>query len=148
MIKIKKIFKNKWFAVFAISVLIGIIVTFTLHGSKPNNTWRIVGLPPEITQRKVSDYSGSTLHLYNKTNTFLVHIKYLGKNEFMGMGTYTKKGKTYTFTYIDVYRITYGPDGAQMRRDDEFKNSTENFVVSKGKFKFRDVNGVEYHFKK
>jgi len=97
----------------------------------------------DSAQRTVSDYNGSQLYLYNN-GTFIFKIVYNDQPEFMGQGIYTKDGKTYIFTYRDMYRVFN--NAYQQDTSNRYLSFTYNVVKSRIEISTPDLF-MYYYFK-
>ena len=138
-------FRSKWFigSVIVAIILVISIISIILFTNKPAFlTVRAIG-GSDSEQRMVSDYKGSQLFL-NKNGTFIFKIVYNDSPEFMGQGTYTKSGKTYTFKYNDMYRDING----QYEQDNSYINKTFTYKVVKSRIVLTTPDeSLEYYFK-
>jgi len=132
--------------VLVIVIIAGVTIA-TISLTNKGGGMKLRQLPTDIEMRTVSDYKESRLHLY-KNGTFAFEVIYKDFPEFTGLGYYTKSGKRYTFTYIDMWRLT-GNSGnyeKDYKRDETvLKNGNgDNFVSSKN----GDIYTVSVHYTK
>lgn len=134
--------KAKWtislVTICLVLVAVGLIIYFCLFNK---NTYSVV--KTEHTEFTASEFQNSELRFFGN-GTF--HLKIIhGENEvfFLGIGTYTKHGSNYTFTFTQAV----GREG-----DDLITNQMEKFQKpmtyhkSGNKIKFSDHNGQVYYF--
>lgn len=100
---------RKLITILSIILIIIIIVlgVYYIFLRKTDPAWRVKDVGPRgIIEHRTSEYKDSRLFIHSN-NTFEIElIRTVGESQirlFTGIGTFTKSGKTYTFTYIDSY---------------------------------------------
>jgi len=135
--KTKKILVIVLIIVIVVALCIGI---YFLAFNDTDKSWRIrrIGNDGIVNHR---DYNTSRLWVH-ANNTFEIEIiETIGDGTeiiFTGVGTYTKSGSTYTFTYKDSYTNTrIGPT---------LPNTVQQYQVKSGRIQFVSHWGISYHF--
>jgi hypothetical protein len=135
------------FVIVAIVVGVVIVGSILLSNSGNNNEsgYRIVALPNFVTESP-SDFAQSRLNLYTN-GTFDVEIIFFNQSDqraikrFMGMGTYTRDGNRYVFTYTDAHTLS----GGILEHDAEFIKETQEYTIEGSRILFR-LHGRTYTF--
>ena len=131
--------------VLVIIIIVGVAVSVVLLTDN-NNGMRLRALAGgEIEMNRASDYKESRLYL--KNGTFRLSVKYKEFPVFTGIGYFTKSGKRYTFTYINMWRLT-GPNYHTDYKHD-LDPTIERPVLKYGNgdnFEARGNNTVSVHY--
>lgn len=137
-------------ALLIIIVMVTIAIgTYLIFFRKADTTLRVKRLGgEEIVGHKVSQFSKSSLDIYPYGAFELKLIRTIGKDEsttiFVGIGTYTKTKKEYTFTYTDCYNII----GTEFEQRENFMgelNKKTYKIEKNGRIRF-DYQGILYYF--
>ena len=153
MERLRAFFKKKWVIIGIVAILIAVTVTTTVLLTTSRDYMRIRALDPhDITQHRVRDYRHSRLFLHDN-GTFAIEIIFSGGQEqqtlLVGIGTFTQSGNTFTFTYIDLFRLETIQGIPIFERDHHTleNRATFTFRRSRGRLEFRCPNYRSYFFR-
>ena len=105
--KIVAFFKSRWTIGIIALVLVAAAVTTTVVIFTSDDGMTVRALAGnDVERRSPREYQHSRLYLHS-TGTFTVRIVHQAPEEepevvFLGIGTYTRSGRVYTFRYLDV----------------------------------------------
>jgi len=140
--KVRKILLIVLIAVLVIGLGLGIYFLF-IRDTDPS--WRIrdIGASELVHHR---EYENSRLFIHSN-GTFEIEIlqKITGENDrilFTGIGTYTRDGNTYTFTFIDSFTDTLHTGARQLERDE----TRPPYQVVGRRIRFDSHWGISYYF--
>jgi len=162
-----KLTKKLFIVIILVIVIVAGAVIASILLTNKGGGMRLRQLPPDIEMRTTADYKESRLHLY-KNGTFEVSVIYKEDYpEFTGIGYYTKSGKRYTFTYIDMWRLTgntnnyindykrdehvlkngNGDNFVSIKKGDDYVVSVHYTTDKKGRIEIKDPLHRAYYFK-
>jgi len=153
MERFKSFLRNRWTIAGIVVILVAAAVTTSVLVFTSRDYMTIRALDPnDITQHRVRDYRNSKLWLHDN-GTFAIQIILTQNDEdtpiLIGIGTFSRSGRTYTFTYTDLFRrITIGGNTV-FRRDEVtlLERPTFTFRRSNRRLEFRCPNYRSYFFR-
>ena len=128
--------------VIVVAVLAAAITVTVVFVTKPPYMTVRALAGNDIEQRRASDYRTSQLFL-NKNGTFIFKVVYKDSPEFLGQGYYKKVGKTYEFTYMNMYRLV---DNV-LKQDTTNYHATITYKIVKSRIEIETPNHQMYYFK-
>ena len=133
--------------VLIIIIIIGVsVAAYFLFFRKTDPTMRVRRLGgEEIVDHRVADYRDSSLRIYPNGAFEIELIQTISDDEkiilFVGIGTYTKTGNAYTFTYIDSF--SRNSAGELVRKQNY--TPEDPYPIISGRVQF-DFQGVLFYF--
>jgi len=140
---------RRFITTFLLIIIIVLLVAFGAYflffrNTDPSLRVKDVG-PRGIVDHRASEYKDSRLFINNNDTFEIELIQTVGETKtilFTGIGTFTKSGGTYTFTYIDSYQRV---DDTMIQQSEQWSKDYTTGSRNRVQFEF---DGNSFYFGK